>query len=193
MLSIEANSKTIDHGAGFLRFRGDGWQIYLPNGGKALHTLLKVEADLRMADGPQTRISIALGTDASIPVTDLAAAQGEGFRLSGRALDDMPKRQRFRITLPPSLHSLSAGRSELLPQSLLDQLEFQTERWSKEQAEAISLMLARMPHPTPIEIAETLGVSRQAAAARLKGAGAAAIASASWAFHQTYQGGSWAP
>lgn len=188
---IETISKTTDHQAGFLRFRGDGWQIHLPTGGKALYALLRIEAGLRADEGLQTRISLALGTDSSGPVTDLAAAQHEAFRLSGRGLDKMPKRQRFRISLPPSLHSLPEGRAELLPQSLLDLLEVQTERWSKEQAEAISLMLAAVPHPTPIDIAESLGISRQAAAARLKGAGAPAIASASWAFYQTYQGGGW--
>lgn len=191
MQTVQAHGAGVDTGAGFLRFRGDGWQIYLPNGGKALYALLRIEAALRAADGLQTRVSIALGTDRSPPVTDLAAAQDEAFRLSGRGLDRMPKRQRFRFTLPPALQGLPAGRSEMLPQSLLDLIEFQTGRWSREQAEAVSLMLSAVPHPTPIDIAERLGISRQAAAARLKGAGATAIANASWAFYQTYHGGDW--
>lgn len=188
---IEAQSQGIDPGAQFLRFRGDGWQIYLPNGGKALFALLKIEAALRSGNTLQTRISIALGTDRTSPVTNLAAAQDEAFQLSGRGLDGMPKWQRFAIKLPKSLQSLPQNRSDLLPQSLLDLIEFQSERWSREQAEAISLMLSEVPHLNAADIASRLGISRQAAAARLKGAGAHAIASASWAFYQTFHGGSW--
>lgn len=51
-------------------------------------------------------------------------------------------------------------------------------RWTPEQAEAVSLALDPRERHTQAEIAETLGVTRQAVQARLSGAGWDALAGA---------------
>jgi hypothetical protein len=78
-------------------YRGDSFQAYLKESAQALRTALLCRVSAislaRQFPGASSdlRISIGLGP-AEIPVRGLATAQGEAFVLSGRALDDMPKK-----------------------------------------------------------------------------------------------------
>lgn len=77
-------------------FRGDSFQVYLPDASQALKTamLCRITAIALMPENsPVTtdiRISIGIG-EVHAPVKTLATAKGEAFLLSGRALDNLEK------------------------------------------------------------------------------------------------------
>lgn len=85
-------------------YRGDSFQVYLPQGDQALETALKCRClaiSLAIEDShvtPDIRVSIALGK-VEHPVQNLATAKGDAFILSGRTLDGMGKTEgRLAIT-----------------------------------------------------------------------------------------------
>jgi len=159
----------------FARYRGDGWQIYAADTSDAFRIVVLILAALRAQPHlPQTRISLAIGTANPLPPQGLAAASGEVFILSGRTLDGMTKTQRFMfVSKQPDGHWQRA---------ILSYLEWQAERWSPEQAEAVGIAFRR---DNARMVETTLGISRQAAAARLKGAGYQPLAEALTAFRTT--------
>ncbi len=74
-------------------YRGDSFQAFIKDAGKALKTVLLCRAAaIGISETTQCdiRTSIGLGT-ASMPIGKLSAAKGEAFVLSGRAFDDFPK------------------------------------------------------------------------------------------------------
>lgn len=80
-------------------YRGDSFQVYVPNAFEAYRLALKlrIEAILFENSSPAAhtdlRISIGIGT-VSLPITELATAQGEAFVLSGRGFDALEKTDR---------------------------------------------------------------------------------------------------
>lgn len=164
----------------FTRFRGDGWQAFIPIGGKGLWEMLRVSAKLRAEGRLDSRISLGLGT--ATVGTELASAHGEAFIASGRALAGMPKKARFAVD--------GQGVTPVL-QALVQLIDDRMQSWSHEQTEAAALAMDSVPMPTQQEIADRLGISRQAVAARFASAGFSSVASASWAFYQEFHGGSW--
>lgn len=164
----------------FTRFRGDGWQMLLPQPARVLDACLYMAARLRSAVPPlRTRISAGIG-DASVPVRgDLSGATGPAFFVSGSALDDMPRKRRLSI----------AGDGVGIWQGAVTQMaDWMIDRWTPPQAEAVALAL--VGDETNEEMAGRLGISRQAFEARLAGAGFAAFDEALRAFRtHTYAGG----
>ncbi len=158
----------------FTRYRGDGWQVYLEHPGLVLRTSIMMIANLR-ADGPglATRISAGLGTVSHLGNQGLSEAAGTAFIYSGQGLDKMPAAKRLVI----------AGDSAAIRwhQAVFDLIEWQSGRWSREQAEAV--MLALDPrNDTQKDLAKTLNITRQALQARLSSAGYPALTKALWAF-----------
>jgi hypothetical protein len=161
--SVAKTETTFNHAdVRFTRFRGDGWQIYCADPTKVFRLSVMVLANLHSRpDLPHTRISAATGSVSFLPKEGLDSAGGEVFSISGRNLDGM-------------------GRSRLVfsgddPRALwkaafFGYLEWQSSRWSPEQAEAIALSF-RVDPPHPGKSAEVLGISRQAFSSRLDGAG----------------------
>jgi hypothetical protein len=146
----------------FTRFRGDGWQIYCSDPTKVFRLSVMVLANLHgHPDLPKTRISAATGNVTFLPKEGLASASGEVFSVSGQTLDLMSTQ---RLVYQSSEHGWPWKLA------LFSYLEWQSARWSPEQAEAVSIAFGFAP-PRPKSVAETLGISRQAAAARLQGAG----------------------
>lgn len=162
---------------GFTRFRGDGWQVYLDQAGYGLWAMLRIAAALRAAGGLESRIALGIGTAEDVDLANLSTARGSAFVASGRALAGMQKGARLVMA--------GAGLDPLHCQ-LAPLMDERTSGWSPEQAEAAALAWSAFQHPTQQEMAERLGISRQAVAARLKSAGFAALDMAQWQFFQRF-------
>lgn len=144
----------------FTRFRGDGWQCVVP-AGCALRAALVVAARLRAGDtGLRTRIAIGIGPADTLGSRDLADAAGTAFTASGRALDHMARGQVWAL----------AGDIAPWHVALVALAEWHSARWSREQAEAMAIALCSET-ATQSQIANGLGITRQAWQARLSGAG----------------------
>lgn len=159
----------------FARFRGDGWQMYCQTATKTFRLTLLVLANLRSRpDLAQTRLAVAVGGVSALPQAGLASANGEAFTMSGRELDRMTTEQ---------LVFFSPEADAKWQRPLFSYLNWQSSRWSPQQAEAVALAF----HKTPArrqDVASALGISRQAAQARLNGAGFEPLLDADIAFHQ---------
>ncbi|WP_425098360.1 hypothetical protein [Tropicibacter sp. S64] len=157
----------------FDRHRGDGWQVFLPQGEMALRTALRLiaaltkEPDLSLS----TRIGVGLGKARVPPSRDLGAAHGAAFTDAGDVLDGMDRQQKLAFPWPIGLSMLAIA-------GLLD---WQSQNWTAAQAEALYEAL-RNQTPTQEEIARQFGVSRQAVQIRLSKAGSHAILEAVYAF-----------
>ena len=157
----------------FSRFRGDGWQIYTQDGSSVFRLTLLILANLRhQSHLAQTRLAAATGAVAFLPDTGLASATGEAFGLSGHGLDNMTTQRLEYDSNHPDAHWHKA---------LFSYLDWQSSRWSAEQAEAVGLAF-RNPSQPPNTVSESLGISRQAAQSRLKGAGHSPLWQANQAF-----------
>jgi hypothetical protein len=146
----------------FTRYRGDGWQIYLDNPGLGLASMLLLATTLRAAGGIETRIALGLGAAKVESSMSLATASGSAFVASGRALDDLK---------PPRRLALAGEGVDKLHMRLIAMIDRQTSSWSTEQAEVIAMLLSPKGAPTQSLMADRLGVSRQAVAARIHAAG----------------------
>jgi hypothetical protein len=162
---------------GFTRFRGDGWQVYFDDPGYGLWALLRISAALRAAGGLESRIALGLGRAENVDLSNLAAASGSAFVASGRALSHIQKGNRF---------AMAGDGLDMLHEQLVTLIDERTAGWSQEQAEAAALAWSRYQHPTQFEIAQQLGISRQAVAARLKSAGFAPLDLTQWRFFLTF-------
>ena len=157
----------------FTRFRGDGWQICLMRPNFTLRATLFLIAALRAADtGLETRLSIAIAPYSHLGGAGLAAASGPAFVLSGHQLDEMSRADRFNFVADQK--EPASWQKAVWQRAVLALAFHQARSWTREQAEAATFAL--MPfRPTQEQIAEKLGVTRQAVQARLRGAGIPAI------------------
>ncbi|HBG97239.1 MAG TPA: hypothetical protein DDY29_00415 [Rhodobacteraceae bacterium] len=152
-------------GTSFGRFRGDGWQLALPCPARALRAALVLRAGLRGAGKSfATRIAIATGPG-RLPMGDINAESGPAYVASGRALDTLAA---------PATMILAGGGAAGAVVRLADHI---SAGWTQAQARA-----ARRALPpgrrTQSDIADSLGISRQAARQALIAAGVPALASA---------------
>ena len=146
----------------FTRFRGDGWQMILAQPGLVLRAALLIAARLAAARATPTRLAIGLGGIDHPGTADLSDARGAAFSASGRALDHLPRGRRWAL----------AGGTDW-QSALLALAEWQATGWTQEQAQAMALALPPGA-PRQADLAARLGITRQAFAARLSGAGLAA-------------------
>ena len=160
MASHEAHISGLD--IRFARFRGDGWQISCPDAIMVFRLTVLVIANLHSRPAlAQTRLAVATGEVTALPPTGLASASGEVFSASGRELDGM-KTERLVF--------FARTTDAKWQRPLFSYLDWQSSRWSPQQAEAVALAFHHNP-PNARKIATKLGISRQAAKARLDGAG----------------------
>jgi hypothetical protein len=163
----------------FTRYRGDGWQMHVADPGFALRAVLLLSARLRAADlGLATRAAIGIGPVESLGTASLADARGPAFEASGRALDHMARTRRLAI---------EGEGVTALHRIVVDLLDERTDRWTRQQAEAMYLALPlRKDEPTLAELAAPLGITAQAVNYRLSGAGAPAIRRSLRAWEETF-------
>jgi hypothetical protein len=150
----------------FTRFRGDGWQIVVTEPWLALRAAVFLAARLR-ATGLPVASRIAIGIDAAdnLGTTSLADAHGTAFELSGRALDKLGRAKIMQI----QGEALSTK-----DQIIVELLAARLRRWTREQAEAMALML-HPDNPTLSDAALQIGISAQAVGYRQSGADGPAV------------------
>lgn len=160
-------------------FRGDSFQGILSNPSISLKVALYIRAELlkmrinkKQADA---RIGIGIGTVDFLNEKSVEESDGEAFRYSGQTLDKTKKFRRLSILSS----SQEVNRHFSLLASLLDAI---IQRWSIEQAEAVSLWLQRK---TQESISEILGIKQPAVHQRLQIAGHFAIKEALDYFEST--------
>lgn len=151
-----------DQDVRFTRYRGDGWQIVLTNPGLLLDAALYIIASLKAGQtNIATRISIGVGAVETLGTSDLTDATGPAFFVSGDQLNAMKRGRMLAL----------AGQGVAAEQTaILDLAEWTASGWTASQAEAIAIHLVEkfLRHE---DIAERLGVTRQAVQNRLAGAG----------------------
>lgn len=158
----------------FTRFRGDGWQIYLNSPGLVLEATLFFSTSLRGADlGVDTRISAGIGSVESLGQSNLSGAAGQAFVISGKGIDEMPKRRRLAI----------AGEGVgVWQQAIFELVDWQSRGWTAPQAQTVALWLETDTTATQEELARRLNITRQAVQARLASAGVQFLETADEAF-----------
>ena len=149
-------------GTRFTRFRGDGWQVVVCPANLAPRAALLIGARLRAARlGLISRISIGFGRIDDWGTDDLSSAAGPALVASGHGLDAIRIGKRL---------SIAGENLDPRDKIIMDLLEAISDGWTPEQAEALAMDL----HPdrifTQLQIAGTLGISRQAVNYRLYGA-----------------------
>lgn len=150
-------------------FRGDSFQGILSRPSSSLKIALYIQAELlRKPVGDvhvESRLGIGLGPVDFLDKNRIVESDGEAFRLSGQALDQTDKYRRLTML------SLSEEINQHL-NLLAVSLDAVMQRWSNEQAEAISYWLQGQ---TQESIAHTLGIKQPAVHQRLQLAGHFAI------------------
>ncbi len=143
-------------------FRGDSFQIVISEPSFALEIAIYLKAQLlsKTIKGKiiDVRIAIGIGNIESLNRKNIKESDGEAFRLSGKALDNISKYRRF---------SIKSGIDELNKQLefISSSIDSITRRWSPEQAEAILLWLKGN---TQISISKKLNISQPAVNQRLQ-------------------------
>lgn len=150
-------------------YRGDSFQILLSQPEKALLLAMLLRAGFRkiphrqdaQAQYADARIAIGIG-DISDRAGSLGMSDGEAFRLSGRALDEMSRRQRLIIsTLWPDINEemeVACALSEAI-----------VSRWTHAQAGIIYSYL--LSGKTQQALAKEFGITQGAVSQRLSDAG----------------------
>ncbi|WP_407492862.1 MarR family transcriptional regulator [Pseudooceanicola sp. MF1-13] len=146
------------------RHRGDGWQIALPAASMApLRAALTMRAALRQTDkAAQSRMALALGPGEIPEHGDLNHASGGAFVASGRALD--------QLTGSATIADARGGPQGAAA-ALADHI---SSGWSMAQARSMLPMLAP-DRPTQDQVAQDLGITRQAVRQSLIAAGFPAL------------------
>jgi len=150
-------------------FRGDSFQGILSQPSSSLKTALYIHAELlREPVGSthiESRLGIGLGPVDFLDKDRILESDGIAFRLSGQALDQTDKYR--RVTMLSDSDEINQHLNVLA--ASLDAI---MQRWSTEQAEAISLWLQGN---TQESIANKLGIKQPAVHQRLQLAGHFAI------------------
>lgn len=189
-LALEASRSYLGKRGCFLYFsdiyRGDAFQCALTEPEYSLWTsvfirteLIKLRAEGVRAD---VRLGLGLGAVSSWNEKTISSSDGEAFRLSGKALDSLKARKdkyrRLRILSP---WSDEAALLSVLA-AFLDAL---IQRWTPEQAEAISLFLRDTNQG---EASKILEIRQPSVQRRLQTAGHFAVKEGLELFSQTIKG-----
>ncbi|WP_156023496.1 hypothetical protein [Sulfitobacter donghicola] len=164
--ALEGAAKAIAQWSGsetaFERFRGDGWQMALPET-YALRGALVVRAAVRSTGkGHDTRIGIGLGA-ADFSNGNLASGEGDAFLSSGRALDGIGRGPRMAAPDAPALLQIALPLADRIAQG-----------WTPKQAQVAFALLAP-DAPTQEALALTLERSRQMTQKQADAAGVSAL------------------
>jgi len=148
----------------FERFSGDSWQLLLVKPKLALRACLLLRAYIRQESKTfETRISVGTGPIERLSPEGLGASDGPAFQASGRGLKALPAGQCFAIN---ASHNPAFVLADHISQG-----------WSQKQAAVLTKSLQLSP-PSQHTIAQTLKISQQAVAKRLKSSGYMALAAA---------------
>jgi hypothetical protein len=146
-------------------FRGDAWQLALRRPELGLRLALFLTARLRSEGDVRTRIAIGLGAAEGL-TPSVATSVGEGFQLSGRALDAMTGYYVLTADLPEASGALRDWVR--LCVQLCGRF---AQTWTRRQAEIVAMALLTTP-PHHAAIADKLvpKVAKQTVTKALEGA-----------------------
>lgn len=149
-------------------FRGDEFQVFLPNPKHALRCAILLRLTLmKCVKGADARVSVGIGSYKQIETELRKTAKGEAFQLSGRALKDMDE-ERLKLSLPDTVE---ANPSRDL---LIRHLDFIMTGLSEKQAEVLFPRLL-YPELTQDALSAKTGIHRRSLASRLQRANASLI------------------
>lgn len=137
-------------------FRGDSFQIGIPDAKKSLKAALVIRAFLRSHLMTRSkilldaRLALGIGT-LDYEADTLSTSDGEAYRLSGRLLDNMDK-SRLEISSPWNKVNEELKLSTAFADDIIS-------TWTQNQSKIILIKL--LTSQTHYEIAKKLGVSRQ--------------------------------
>ena len=115
-------------------FRGDSWQMFLPDPGDALRLGLFVRAFVRAEAGRvDTRIAIGVGSVDKMPERSVGDGRGDAFRISGE-LADVKGGSRMRFAI---IHEPAAWWQERSISAVLTVLDGMVSRWTSAQGTAV--------------------------------------------------------
>lgn len=151
-------------------FRGDSWQLLVPQAALAPRVGLYFRARLR-ADFEDLRLDSRVGLGigpADVPAdSDLGSADGPAFRLSGQALEALGEGSGMRLEFPSEIDSLLVDSFNVL----LRLVDLQIERWTPKQAFAVARALTGLTQQRIAERWPGAPISQQAVAQHLDRAG----------------------
>ena len=146
-------------------FSGDSFQIVVSDAEYALMIAIFIRSRLihKSIEGMtfDARISIGIGGIEYLNQEKITESDGEAFRLSGRAIDELPNYRRLII-------KSSNEELDKVFEVLSTFIDAITLRWSSEQAEAISYWIFG---ETQTSLAKIIGVTQSAIQQRLQLAG----------------------
>ena len=145
----------------FMRFRGDGWQIVMPEPKYALRACLLLRAALHQhRPRVRTRISVGIGPTGRIFPRDLGKSDGLAFNLSGQALEGMGRKDAIQMSFVPRDREVSQ-----LVHAVVTLCDAISRRWMPGQARVLAKVLLPEPH-NQLEIGRILGIRQQSVQAQ---------------------------
>ena len=124
-------------------FRGDSFQIIITNSWQSLRLSLYIRSEFLRNRKPgidiDTRMGVGIGTIESLDIKKIEESYGQAFQLSGEALDYMVRRKYEKYRRLRMLTPEDELNNILDP--ILACLDAISNRWTVEQAEALSLRL----------------------------------------------------
>ncbi|HAH11385.1 MAG TPA: hypothetical protein DCL54_14630 [Alphaproteobacteria bacterium] len=146
----------------FMRFRGDGWQIVMPEPKFALRACLLLRAALHQhKPRVRTRISAGIGSAGRIYPRDLGKSDGLAFNLSGQALERMGRKDAIQLSFVPRDREVSQ-----LVHAVVTLCDAISRRWMPGQARVLAKVLLPEPH-NQMEIGRALGITQQSVHAQM--------------------------
>jgi len=117
-------------------FRGDSWQMFIAQPEKALVAALYFRAYLKATMAPRrvdTRLAVGVGTIDFLPNDRVSKGDGEAFRYSGRALEELKGHHRMAFVFPRRFDEQIA----LAVQTVVYLIDALVVRWTPRQALAV--------------------------------------------------------
>ncbi|MGA9533920.1 MAG: hypothetical protein WBR18_14465 [Anaerolineales bacterium] len=118
-------------------FRGDSWQFLVTEPSMAIRMGLYFRSASQSLFGSaafDTRMAIGVGTISFLPEDDVSAGDGEAFRRSGEALNDLGRERRMVFIGPPSMSPFEQSAISAIT-GLIDAI---ASNWTARQAQAVA-------------------------------------------------------
>lgn len=167
-------------------FRGDGWQLVLRRPAAALRVALYFQSRLHSMSAAEeilSRTAIGIGQADFIPQDAVSEGDGEAFRLSGKALEEMDRHRQLAIRVEDVSSSCECqGLPTML--ALVDAL---TKRWTAKQALAVSGALRELRQEEIGSTWDPAPITQQAIAQHLESAGWGAVNEAVAYFERVFR------
>lgn len=152
------------------RFRGDGWQLAVT----VPHLSLRIGLFFRglilagmQAGRVDTRVAIGLGTVDFLPSATISSGDGEAFRLSGEALETLPRSTRMALRVSESCASPLTESLDVI----VKLVDLQARGWTGQQARAVVGALLDLTQKSISQRWFEKRISQQAVAQHLDRAG----------------------